>query len=166
MKTLVVYQSSTGFTKQYAEWIAKELRCEAKSIKKVSINEVKEQDVIIYGGWILGSMVMGLNKIRKMSPSNLVVFAVGLSQPSEDVKSTIVKQNQLDSTPVFYLQGGFRPEKLGFMKRLMLSMVRKSVAKKQDKSEDDLFMEQALSKANDYTNATYVKPLIEFMAEI
>ncbi len=166
MKTLVVYQSSTGFTKQYAEWIANELGCVAKAIQKVTASEVKEQDVIIYGGWVLGNMIMGLNKIKKMSPSKLVVFAVGLSQQSEDIKSTIVKQNQLDSTPFFYLQGGFRPEKLGFMKRLMLSMVKKAVAKKQDKTEQDLFMEQALSKSNDYTNASNIKPVIEFMAEI
>lgn len=166
MKTLVVYQSSTGFTKQYAEWIANELGCETKALQKVTAGEVKERDVIIYGGWVLGNMVMGLNKIKKMSPSKLVVFAVGLSQPTEDIKTTIVKQNQLDSTPFFYLQGGFRPEKLGFMKRLMLSLVKKAVAKKQDKTEQDLFMEQALSKSNDYTNASNIKPVIEFMAEI
>ena len=41
MKNLVVYQSSTGFTAKYAEWIAKELSCEAKELKKVKPQELK-----------------------------------------------------------------------------------------------------------------------------
>lgn len=166
MKRLVVYQSSTGFTKQYADWMAKELGCEAKPIKKVTISEVKEQDVIVFGGWIFGSMVMGLNKIRKMSPSKLVVFGVGLTQAGEEVETLIRNQNHLEATPFFYLQGGFRPEKLGFLKRMMLSLVRKSVAKKQEKTEQDIFMEEALSKPGDYTDVSFIKPLVEFIAEI
>ena len=33
---LVVYKSVTGFTKQYAEWIAEKLNCSAVELKKVS----------------------------------------------------------------------------------------------------------------------------------
>ena len=39
MKKIVVYQSGTGFTAKYANWIAEELGCEAKEYKKVKENE-------------------------------------------------------------------------------------------------------------------------------
>ena len=68
MKTLVIYQSSTGFTQKYANWIAEELSSDAKELKKVSVNDVQNADRIIYGGWIMGGMIMGLDKIRKMNP--------------------------------------------------------------------------------------------------
>ena len=41
MSTIVVYQSETGFTKKYAEWIAEALDCEAVPFKKV--NETKKR---------------------------------------------------------------------------------------------------------------------------
>ena len=49
MKKLVVFKSSTGFTKKYAEWIAEELKCEAKSIKEISKKENKTEQDIFYG---------------------------------------------------------------------------------------------------------------------
>ena len=75
MKNLVVFKSSTGFTKRYAEWIAEELKCESKSIKEVSKQELDNVDLVIYGGWIMGNMITGLDKIRKSYKGKLVIFA-------------------------------------------------------------------------------------------
>lgn len=36
MKSIVIYNSQTGFTKQYAEWISQEAGCECVSLKKAS----------------------------------------------------------------------------------------------------------------------------------
>ena len=36
MKRLVVYQSGTGFTRQYAEWIADALHCDAVDLKQTT----------------------------------------------------------------------------------------------------------------------------------
>ena len=47
MKTLVIYQSSTGFTQKYANWIAEELSSEAKELKKVTLNDLQNADRII-----------------------------------------------------------------------------------------------------------------------
>lgn len=40
MKKIVVYQSGTGFTAKYADWIAEELGCEAKEYKYVKADEL------------------------------------------------------------------------------------------------------------------------------
>ena len=54
MKRIVVYQSGTGFTAKYADWIAKDLGCEAKEYKHVNPGELAGFDMVIYGGWIFG----------------------------------------------------------------------------------------------------------------
>ena len=36
MKTIVIYNSKTGFTKRYAEWISEALSCECVELKEAS----------------------------------------------------------------------------------------------------------------------------------
>lgn len=164
MKRIVIYHSSTGFTKRYAEWIAKELHCEAKALKKVSAKELAEQDRVIFGGWIMGNMIMGLNKIKKYGVKNLIIFAVGSNQPLDEVKEAIQNTNQLGSQPFFYMQGGIQFEKLGFIKRKMLGMVRNTIAKKEVKTPSDEYMLKALSGSFDALDQTQINALIDFVA--
>ena len=84
MKRIVVYQSGTGFTAKYAGWIAEELGCEVKEYKKVKPDELAGFDQVIYGGWILGGMVFGYDKIKALNLKNVVVFGVGMSFPDEE----------------------------------------------------------------------------------
>ena len=57
---LVVYKSVTGFTKQYAEWIAEKLNCSAVELKKVSAETMSEYKTIIFGGRFHAGFVDGL----------------------------------------------------------------------------------------------------------
>lgn len=41
MKTVVIYQSKTGFTKKYAEWISEELSADIFNALKVTANMLK-----------------------------------------------------------------------------------------------------------------------------
>lgn len=50
MKIVVIYQSKTGFTKKYAEWIAKTLSADIFEAEKVNIHILETYDTIIYGG--------------------------------------------------------------------------------------------------------------------
>lgn len=165
MKRIVVYNSSTGFTKQYAEWIAKELGCEAVELKKTSVHKLNDQDMVIFGGWIMGNMIMGLDKIRKNYNGNLVVFATGSSDDSETVRNAIVETSKLGATPFFYFVGGFKWEKLGFFKKMMLNVIKKSIAKKEVKSEQDIVMEKTLGTTFDHSNRESIKPLIQFVQQ-
>ena len=85
MKRIVVYQSGTGFTAKYADWIAQDLGCEAKEYKNVNPGELAGFDMVIYGGWIFGGMVVGYDKIKACNLSNVVVFGVGMTVPSDKV---------------------------------------------------------------------------------
>ena len=163
MKRLVVYQSSTGFTKKYAMWISEELKCEAKEVKHVTEQDIADSEMIIYGGWIMGSMVMGLNKIIKLNPKSLIIFAVGITPDGKELRETIRKQNHIEAVPFFYLEGGLDYKKLGFIKKFILNMVKKSIVKKENKTEQDLHMIKTLGSSVDHTKAENIKPLVSFV---
>lgn len=163
MKRLVVYQSSTGFTQQYAEWIAKELNCEANALKNVSKQVLSEYEMIVFGGWLMGNTIMGLDKVEKACKGKLIVFAVGASERSGEVIHDVIEANHLGDLPFFYMQGGIQFEKLDFVKRNMLSLTRKKLAKKQNKTSRDIYMEKALSASFNASDRRYIKLLVDFL---
>lgn len=160
MKTIVIYQSSTGFTKQYAEWIATDLQCKAVSIKEASEKIVREYDQVIFGGWSMANMVNGLDKIRKMNPKNLVIFMVGATPESVLDMPAIREVNHIANEPFFYMTGGMRFDKLNFVVRGMLKVMGKSVAKKENKTPADEFMAKMLGKSFDYTDRKQIDALV------
>ena len=166
MKRLVVYQSSTGFTAKYAAWIAKALSCEAKKLKHVKMQEVAECDGIIFGGWIMGGMIMGLDKIQKMNPKQLVVFAVGASSDSEEVRENLRTQNHLEQTQLYYFEGGLAFEKMSFFPKMMLKMMGKSVAKKENKTPQEEEMAKLFAGSFDHSDIAKIEPLVEAASEM
>lgn len=162
MKRIIVYQSETGFTEKYAGWIAARLGCEAVPLKEALHSGLEQYNQVIYGGSIMGGMISGLNKIGKMNLKSRIVFAVGCAPAGHDREQQIRESNQLLDTPFFYLEGGINYEKLGFVKRSMLNMVRKSIAKKVDKSEEDKIMENALSASFDHTSQEMIEELVAY----
>lgn len=166
MNTLVVYESGTGFTAKYADWIAAKLNTTAKNLKKVTKNELEEADLVIFGGWIMGNNISGLNKIKTMHVKNLIVFAVGASKKSDNVVNTIVNQNNLGDTPFYYMEGGFKFEELGFIKKMMINMVKKSIEKKENKTEEDIDMEKKMSASCDNSDISYIEPLLKKVNEL
>ena len=160
MKIIVVYKSGTGFTETYANWIAEALNCEAVQLKKVNLNELTNYDVVVYGGWIMAGMVSGYDKIKALNLKKLYVFGVGMSVPSDEVIVKMVEQNGLHKDNFFYFEGGYRPEKVGFFKRMMINMIKKNIEKKPEKSEEDLHMLETV-KGADNTNKDAINMLVE-----
>ena len=162
MKKIVVYQSGTGFTAKYAGWIAGELGCEAKEYKKMKADELKDYDMVIYGGWIMANMVFGYDKVKALKLKNVVVFGVGMSVPSDDLTAKIAAQNEISQESLFYFEGGYNPKKVGFVKKMMMNMIKKSIEQKVDKTKEDIHMLETF-KGADCTNREAIKPLIELV---
>ena len=153
MKTVVIYESGTGFTKQYAQWISEELHRDCVNRKKISKKEILNYDRIIYGGWIFGGQIMGLKEIREIS-SPFAVFAVGCSPSNfEEVTNQIKIMNTVgleNQIPFFYLEGGLHFEKLGFFKKFILKAIKKVVNQKIEKTRQEEFMAQNLATSFDH----------------
>ena len=119
---IIVYQSITGFTQQYAQMLAK-----AEKIKVYPLEEAdfpKETEVF-YMGPLMAGRITGADKATKQF-RGLGVCGVGMSPPGKDILHTLSKANATITVPMFYLQGGWAPKKVGFIKRRAVEMVTKS----------------------------------------
>ncbi len=152
MKTIVVYQSETGFTKKHANWIAEKIGCESVPLKEISMASINEYDRIIFGGWIMGGTIAGLDKIKEVPDEKKVVFAVGLTGESKEFSDSLVTTNHLEKITFHYFQGGINFEQMGFFKKSMLKMMRSSISKKKIKTKQEEDMIIGLSKSSDYSD--------------
>lgn len=143
MKIIVTYNSKTGFTKKYAEWIAEDLGCEV--IPASELKNISEYDVIVHGGWIMGGMINGLEQLRKLSPKKIVAFGVGFTK-TENYIETVKETNHIEEMPTFYYVGGMNPKKLNFFMRFIVKMATKSTP---------IF--------EDYSDRNAIKPLVAYV---
>ena len=88
MKSIVIYNSKTGFTKKYADWISEAAGCEAVPLKKAGKIKLAEYDAIVFGSWCMAEAITKLAWFKKQLPGlaaagkKLCVFLVGAS-PAE-----------------------------------------------------------------------------------
>lgn len=160
MKTIVIYESQTGFTRQYAEWIAEELTCTSKSLKEVKAAELSAYDRIIFGGWIMGGRIAGYRKVLKLG-SLTAVFAVGASLIDEATTKNIQTANQLGSMPFYYMQGGIHFDSLSFFKRNLLKAIQKSLVKKDHRTAQEEFMAEYLGTNFDFSSKEQITGIIK-----
>lgn len=55
-----------------------------------------------------------------MNPENLVIFAVGLTEKSDEYTKKLAEVNQTGDAKLFYIRGGVKFSKLGFFERAIL----------------------------------------------
>lgn len=166
MGTVVLYASKTGFTKKYAEWIAKGLKCQAIPLDKVDQAAIDQAEVIVFGGGIYAGRINGLKKMQKYlakwSNKKFIVFATGAgpegTEEVERVKSSNLSQNQ--DIPFFYFRSGLNYEKMGLKDKLMMKCFVTILKKQKNKSEADQKALEAMEKSYDVCDQAKIKDLI------
>ena len=123
---VIVYRSNTGFTREYAEMLAK-----AEKMKVFPISEaegkVPSGEAVFYMGPLMAGHIAGVDQaVKKFTVKG--VCGVGMSPASPQVLEALSKANYVpDSAPIFYLQGGWAPKKAGWLKRRMVGMATRSM---------------------------------------
>lgn len=122
---VIVYRSNTGFTKEYAEMLGK-----AEKEKVCSLSEAQGRvgpgESVFYMGPLMAGHISGVDQaVKKFAVKG--VCGVGMSPASPQVLETLTKANYVSGAPIFYLQGGWAPQKVSWLKRRMVGMVTKSI---------------------------------------
>jgi len=122
---VIVYRSNTGFTREYAEMLGK-----AEKMKVFSISEAPDKtapgEAVFYMGPLMAGHIAGIDQaVKKFTVKG--VCGVGMSPVSQQVLDTLSKANYVPGAPIFYLQGGWAPKKVGWLKRRMVGMATRSV---------------------------------------
>lgn len=171
-KSIVVYHSTYGSTKKYAQWIAKSLGADISASGEVKPKTLATYDTIIYGGSLHAGSISGFSLIKKnlntLSGKKLVVFLVGCSSVDEKAIQTVVDHNFTgelkNAIHHFYFRGAFDFKKLNFIDRIMMNMMR-NVLKKSKKplTEDQKELLACYEKPIDWTDESLIIPLIEYV---
>lgn len=145
MKTVVVYKSKSGYTKTYAEWIAKELGADLKENNKLKIEEVSAYDTIIYGGGMYAGGINGLKFIKynyeQLKEKNIAVWATGANPGRPEELQAVWEKHfspeQLEHIKTFYLRGGFDISLCSKGDKILMNLLKSHLKKKENPTEDD-----------------------------
>lgn len=121
---VIVYQSNTGHTREYAQMLAR-----AEKMKVYELSEVPEQmdksTQVLYMGPLMANHIASIDKVVKRFQVK-AVCAVGMTPPGQVSYQALGQFNYVPDAPIFYLQGGWAPDKVSWMKRRMVNAATKS----------------------------------------
>ncbi len=121
---VIVYRSNTGFTKQYAEMLGKAEKMKVYPLSEAA-GKVGPEEPVLYMGPLMAGHIQGVDQaVKKFTVKG--VCGVGMSPASQRTLETLSKANHVPGAPIFYLQGGWAPKKVGWIKRRMVNMVTRS----------------------------------------
>lgn len=169
MKTIVIYNSKTGFTKRYAHWIADATGADCLELSEVKKKNLTAYEAIIFGGWACAGGISKLSwfkgNIDTWADKKLIVFCVGASpMDSPDIESSLkhnFTESQWEKLHVFYCPGGLNYEKMSTPSKLMMKMFIKALKAKKDKTQADEEMIKIISSSYDISDKKYIEPILE-----
>jgi len=176
MKTVVLYESKYGATRKYAQWISEELGCELFERSRFKPENLKHYDTVLYGGGLYAGGVAGSQLLVKnfslLEGKRVAVFTVGLADPSNPENIANIRKgldriftpDQQSRITFFHLRGGMDYSRLTFMDRLLMSMLKKIVAKKSpaEMTDEERELLETFGKSVDYTDRQTIGPVVEF----
>jgi len=175
MRIVVIYQSKTGYSKEYAEWIAEALKAEVRDLKSAKKMDFSTCDWVIFGGGVYASRINGLKRLRELlggqEGGRLSIFAVGASPPGQRNTGQLIEKNLKDwLRPVefYYFQGGFDPEKLSPGMKLVIAGVKRVLGRKLKKhpetlTEDDHLFLEFFNSVHHHSDPGQIKDLVDFV---
>ena len=166
-KTVVVYRSKSGFTKNYATWLAERLNCTLLEGKKVTINELLDYETIIYGAGLYAIGISGIKLITKnyeqLKGKRLIVFAVGASPAKENIPEELRKANipleQQANIEIFYLRGGFDYNRLSPFYKFLMTLRKIQLKNIKNPDNDIKGMLASYEHPLDFTSIKNLEPL-------
>ena len=169
MKIIVIYNSQTGFTKRYAQWIAEATGADCLELSAAKRKSMDAYEAIVFGGWACAGSISKLNwfksNIDKWADKKLIAFCVGGSPIDNPEIEQALKQNfkesELKKVNIFYCPGGFNYEKMSASSKLMMKMFIKMLKAKKDKTEAEQEMIKMISTSYDISDKKYIDPILE-----
>ncbi len=172
MKTIVVYKSKYGSTKQYAKWIAESLDCECISASDVNLADLLVYDTIIYGGGLYAEIIAGVTLITKnldkLKDKKIIVYTTGITPlDCRDYYDKLVidknfKRCGINGIKVFNFMGKMILNELTPVHRTAIRALKKLMGDKQNPSDMEKLLAELCDKDGDFTDKSAISELLEY----
>lgn len=161
----IVYTSNSGYTKEYAELIARELKVKCLSLND-ALKSLERKTEVIYLGWLMAGVIKGYNKAKKyfLTP---VAVGVGMGREDDDAQLNGLKKKYRKNAGMFALQGGFDLRRLkGVYKFMMKSMalgIIKRLSEQKTLTEEEKEMLEMARDGKDCVNISSAEKVIDYV---
>lgn len=168
MKTAVIYNSQTGFTRRYAQWIAEAAGADCLELSLAKQRDLSAYDAIVFGGWACAGGISKLAWFKANMESwvgkKLIVFCVGASpMESPDIEPALRRNfsdAEFEKVNVFYCPGGLNYERMSAPSRLMMRLFAAALRAGKNQTEAERAMAEALSSSYDISHRKYIEPIL------
>lgn len=172
-KIAVIYNSQTGFTKRYAEWIAEAVGGDCVELSAAKKRDFDGYDAIVFGGWEHAGSITKLawfkGNIARWQGKKLAAFCVGASPAENPEIEPTLRKNFTDDewarVRVFYCPGGFCYERMSAGSKLMMKMFLKVLKSNKNKTPSDDMMIKMISSSYDISDRKYIEPIVAYLGE-
>lgn len=173
MKTIIIYNSQTGFTKRYAEWIAEAAKADCIELSAAKKKDLTAYEAIVFGSWACAGSISKISwfkgNIDKWAGKKLIVFCVGASpieNPEVEIAlSQIFNESERKKAALFYCPGGLNYDKMAAPSKLMMKLFVKSLKAKKVKTQEDELMIKMLSSSYDIAGKQYIEPILQCLKQ-
>lgn len=157
----IVYTSATGFTRRYAQLLAQTTGLPAYALSDPAGPPAGTK--VLYLGWLRAGAVRGLKGARsRWTPA--AVCAVGMAPPEGVDAEGLARRNGLEGAPLFYLRGGYAPERVKGLSRAMMAVMTRSVrwsAAKGDPQAEAML--PVLLHGADWVDRESLRPVLDWL---
>lgn len=169
MKTIVIYNSQTGFTKRYAQWIAEATGADCLELSAAKKKNMAAYEAIIFGSWACAGSISKLSWFKahldEWSGKKLIAFCVGASPIESPEIESGLKQSfkgvESEKVNVFYCPGGLNYERMAAPSKFAMKMLVKALKAKKDKTEREQEMIKMISASYDISDRKYIEPILD-----
>lgn len=173
MRAAVVYHSQTGFTRQYACWIAEASGADCLPLSEAKRKDLSGYDAIVFGGWACAGKISKIGWFKKnmlkWKGKKLIVYCTGGSPAENPAVQVFLDQcaRELEAghVQVFYCPGGFNYEKMSTPSRMMMKLFVKTLEAKKDRTEDEKHMAEMIASSYDITDRKYIEPILAALTD-
>ena len=158
----VLYTSATGFTERYARMLSEAAGLPACPAGGPDLPAPGSP--VIYLGWLCAGRVRGLGRARGRYDLR-AVCAVGMAPPEMVSLPRLAEDNGLGDTPLFYLRGGYAPERLRGLARVMMAPMVFFLTRKPPQTEADRAVQEAFAHGADWTDPARLEPVLAWLAD-
>lgn len=133
MKSIVIYVSKRGTTKESAEKMGNAIKADVIDVNEVKRVNLREYDKVIIGSYLYAGMIPG--KMKKFISKNIELlksksvnfFVMGVGKPNEmlEIFKKQLPKELLDSdTMISHFGGELRMEKMNFLERFIIKKIQ------------------------------------------
>lgn len=173
MKTLIIYNSLTGFTEKYALALGERLgeNAEVVPLKKFKVKMLDGCDKAVFMSRVVNNAIAGFKTVvkyaKKFAEKYTAIVAVGMAEPNAAQYHALEEANipyLLKGIPLFVLRGGFDAEKLKGKDKLMIKFTCSRLEKAPSRTREEMALLNFFAAKTDKSDLSTLAPIEEYLS--